>query len=118
MGQSDVSQIGSIFSQDLRVLKGGEETVATGVEVIINMVLAGLDGVVIGTVIIWVINKVMYKSIFRGFAIRLTNRGISAYPYHDTFPYMRRNLIHRRCHRDKKIIFRYPLTCSSIFAGD
>ncbi len=59
MGQSDVSQIGSMFSQDLRVLKGGAGVVATGVEVIINMVLAGLDGVVIGTVIIWVINKVM-----------------------------------------------------------
>jgi hypothetical protein len=118
MGQSDVSQIGSNFSQDLRVLKGGVGSVATGVEVIINMVLDGLDGDVIGVVISWVINKVMYKSIFRRFTIRLTNLGISAYPYHDTLPYMRRNLIHRRCHRDKEIMFRYPLTCSSIFAGD
>jgi hypothetical protein len=76
MGQPDVSKIGSIFSQALRVLKGGAGAVAAGIEAIINMVLAGLDGGVIGAVISWAINKVMYTAIFRGFAIRLTNRGL------------------------------------------
>jgi hypothetical protein len=64
MGKPDVAKIAQIFAGALLVFKGAAKLIAQGIEQLINSVLLGLDAGLIGSVVGWIINKVMCKANF------------------------------------------------------